>query len=161
VATSSNPKRSSARSPSKDRSSKSAGTAATRKASSSAQKRSGSGSGASRRPAKASARQKAESTATAQRAADESGNGRAAIAKGALGALLGTAALGLAGRAAIKRGRSPRVLGVRVPRELSPSNFDLKKVAKQIENFAERMEHTSDDVRLVSAQAKRVSKRLS
>jgi hypothetical protein len=50
---------------------------------------------------------------------------------------------------------------VRLPRQLSPSNLDLKKVAKQIGNFAERLEHTSEDVRMASAQAKRMSKKLS
>ena len=81
--------------------------------------------------------------------------------KGALGALAGTAAVGLAGRAAIKRARRPRVLGVRLPRDLRPGSLDLKKVAKQIGNVAERVEHTSEDVRVASAQAKRVSKKLS
>jgi hypothetical protein len=42
-----------------------------------------------------------------------------------------------------------------------PGNFDLKKVAKQIGNLAERVEHTSEDVRMASAQAKRMSKKLS
>jgi hypothetical protein len=50
---------------------------------------------------------------------------------------------------------------VRLPRELMPGNLDLKKVANQIGNFAERVEHTSEDVRMASAQAKRMSKKLS
>jgi hypothetical protein len=75
--------------------------------------------------------------------------------------LAGAAALGIAGRAAIKRTRRPRLLGVRLPRELTPGNFDLKRVAEQIGNIAERVEHASEDVRVASAQAKRVSKKLS
>jgi hypothetical protein len=74
---------------------------------------------------------------------------------------VGTAALGLAARAAIRRARRPRVLGVRLPREIMPSNLDLKKLAKQVGDFAERLEHTSEDFRMASAQAKRMSKKLS
>jgi hypothetical protein len=53
------------------------------------------------------------------------------------------------------------VLGVRLPREVMPNNLDLKKLAKQVGDFAERLEHTSEDVRMASAQAKRMSKKLS
>jgi hypothetical protein len=71
--------------------------------------------------------------------------------------------------AAIRRARRPKVLGVRVPRSLTPGkldlsnlkDLDLKKVAKQIGNVAERVENTSEDVRVASAQAKRMSKKLS
>jgi len=72
-----------------------------------------------------------------------------------------TAALGLASRAAIKRARRPRVLGVRLPRELRPGNLDLKTLAKQIGDLAERVEQTSEDVRVASARAKRMSKKFS
>lgn len=52
------------------------------------------------------------------------------------------------------------MLGVRVPRALTPSRFDLKRVVRQIGDIAERVEHTSEDVRVASAQARRVSKKL-
>jgi hypothetical protein len=53
------------------------------------------------------------------------------------------------------------VLGLRVPRELTPGNFDLKKVAKQVGDVAERLESTSEDIRVASGQAKRMTKKLS
>jgi hypothetical protein len=58
------------------------------------------------------------------------------------------------------------VLGVPMPRTLKPSalkpgKVDLKKVAKQLSDVAERVEKTSDGVRAASAQAKRVTKSLS
>ena len=91
------------------------------------------------------------------------------IAKGAAGAAAGAAAIGVVAVAVVKRARRPRVLGVPVPRSLNPGkldlnglkNLDLKKVAKQIGNVAERLENTSEDVRMASAQAKRMSKKLS
>jgi hypothetical protein len=84
--------------------------------------------------------------------------------KDALRVLVGVAALGWAGREAIKSARRPKVLGVRLPRELS--NLDLKKLdlhkaAKQVGKLAEQLESTSEDVRMISAQAKRLSKKLS
>ncbi|HYZ27490.1 MAG TPA: hypothetical protein VE570_00425 [Thermoleophilaceae bacterium] len=57
-----------------------------------------------------------------------------------------------------------------MPRMTKPGKVDLKKVAKQVDlkkvakqvgDVAERVEQTSDDVRLVSAQAKRVTRRMS
>jgi hypothetical protein len=68
--------------------------------------------------------------------------------------------------AVVKRARRPKVLGMPVPRSLTPGkldlkNIDLKKVAKRIGNVAERVENTSEDVRVASAQAKRMSKKLS
>jgi hypothetical protein len=100
------------------------------------------------------------SRATSEQDAAQPANGRATITKAALAALAGGAAVGL-GRAAVNRARRPRVLGVRVPRGLTPGSLDLRKIAKQVESVAERVEHTSEDVRMASAQAKRVSKRLS
>jgi hypothetical protein len=90
----------------------------------------------------------------------------ATVAKGALGALAGTAALGLAGRAAIKRARQPKLLGIKIPRglqpnKLDPTKIDVKKLAKQVTNVADQVERTSEDVRLASQQAKRVTKKLS
>jgi hypothetical protein len=70
--------------------------------------------------------------------------------------IVGGAAVGLAGRAAVKRNRRPRVLGLKIPRGL-----DVKTIAKQVEHAADRLERTSEDVRLASAQAKRVSQKLS
>ena len=77
--------------------------------------------------------------------------------------------MGLAGRAAIKRNRRPTVLGVKIPRGLAPRNIklqmprglDVKTIARQVEHAADRLERTSEDVRLASAQAKRVSQKLS
>jgi len=42
-----------------------------------------------------------------------------------------------------------------------PGNLNAKKLVKQIGDFAERVEHTSEDVRKASSQAKRVTKELS
>ncbi|HEX4717758.1 MAG TPA: hypothetical protein VH300_04450 [Thermoleophilaceae bacterium] len=90
----------------------------------------------------------------------------ATIAKGAAGIAAGAAAIGLAARAAVKNTQRPHVLGVALPRGLSngkinPKKLDVKKAAKQLGDIAERIEQTSDDVRLASAQVKRVTKRLS
>jgi hypothetical protein len=89
---------------------------------------------------------------------------RAAIPKDAIRVLVGVTALGWAGREAIKNARRPKVLGVRVPRELSNldlKKLDLQKAAKQVGKLAEQLESTSEDVRLISAQAKRLSKKVS
>ena len=83
--------------------------------------------------------------------------------------LVGGAAVGLAGRAAVKRNRRPTVLGVKVPRGMAsrniklqmPRGLDVKTIARQVEHAADRLERTSEDVRLASAQAKRVSQKLS
>jgi hypothetical protein len=102
---------------------------------------------------------------------------RARIAKGALGALVGGAALAGASRVASRQARRPRVLGIPIPEELDPRNLDLKKLtkaidlktdrldlrdlARQIGNAAEQIEARSEDVRMLSAQAKRLSRKLS
>jgi len=90
----------------------------------------------------------------------------ATVAKGALGALAGTAAAGLAGRAAIKRVRQPKLLGIKVPRgltphKLAPRNMNVKQLAKQVTKLADQLERTSEDVRVASQQTKRVTKKLS
>lgn len=90
----------------------------------------------------------------------------AGIAKGAAAALAGGAVLGIAGRAAVNRARRPRILGMPLPRsikpgKLDPRKIDLKNVMKQLGDAAERVEHASEDVRVASAQAKRVTKKLS
>ena len=88
---------------------------------------------------------------------DEGGFTGADAARGAVAALAGAALVALT----VRKGRKASVLGVRVPREFTPSGFDAKKVARRIERLAERVEKTSDDVRLASAQARRVSQRLT
>jgi hypothetical protein len=83
--------------------------------------------------------------------------------------IVGGAAVGLAGRAAVKRNRRPTVLGVKIPRGVVPRNLklnvprglDVKAIAKQVEQAAERLERTSEDVRVASAQAKRISQKFS
>ena len=83
--------------------------------------------------------------------------------------IVGGAAVGLAGHAAVKRNRRPKVLGVKIPRGMAarniklqlPRGFDVKTIARQVEHAADRLERTSEDVRLASAQAKRVSRKLS
>jgi hypothetical protein len=80
--------------------------------------------------------------------------------------LAGTAAIGLAGRAALKRARRPTVLGVKVPRglqpgKLDPRNVDVKKLAKQVTKLADQLERASEDVRVASQQTKRVTEKLS
>jgi hypothetical protein len=106
------------------------------------------------------------STSAAQGDSGTSNNVLATIAKGAIGAAAGTAAIALAGRAAVKRARQPRVLGVRVsrklqPRSLDPRQLDMKKVARQVATVAERVERTSQGVQIASGQAKNVSRMLS
>jgi hypothetical protein len=61
----------------------------------------------------------------------------------------------------VKKSRRPRVLGVPIPRGMSPGTIDLKKVAKQLGNVAEHVEKTSEDVHTASSQAKRLAKKLS
>jgi hypothetical protein len=78
-------------------------------------------------------------------------------ARGAVVAVAGAVVIALA----VKEGRKARVLGLRIPREFTPSGFDAKKVARRIERVAAQLEKTSDDVRLASAQARRVSERLA
>ena len=85
--------------------------------------------------------------------AAKAGNGAGKIAKGALGVIVGGAAVGLAGRAAVKRSRRPTVLGVKIPRGMvarniklkMPRGLDVKNIAKQVEHAAERLERTSED----------------
>jgi hypothetical protein len=72
----------------------------------------------------------------------------------------GVAALGFAGRAIVKS-RQPQVLGLKVPRQLVPGNLNTKKLAKQVSKVASQLERTSEDVRIASAQTKRVAKKLS
>jgi hypothetical protein len=105
-----------------------------------------------------------------------------------VGAVVGGAALGVAGRLANNRHSRPKVLGIPIPDELNPQrldaskliktldarklashvdvkglgkNIDLKDVVRHIGNFAEQIEARSEDVRTLSGQAKRLSRRMS
>jgi hypothetical protein len=101
--------------------------------------------------------------------AAKASNSAGKIARGAVGVIVGGAAVGLAGRAVVKRNRRPTVLGVKIPRRMVarkikpriPRGVDVKTIAKQVEHAADRLERASEDVRLASAQAKRVSQKLS
>jgi hypothetical protein len=75
----------------------------------------------------------------------------------------------VAGRLANRRSKS-KVLGIAGPAELNPQRLDPSKLAKSIDlknvmrhigNFAEQVEARSEDVRSLSAQAKRLSRRIS
>jgi hypothetical protein len=82
----------------------------------------------------------------------------------AIRVMVGVAALGWAGREVMKSRQKPKVLGVRLPRDFGGfdlSSLDTRKIAKQVGRAAEQLERTSDDVRLISAQAKRLSDRLA
>lgn len=125
---------------------------ATKRSSSSGQKRSTSSSAAKRRSSTPS-RSRTQASGNGNRTAD--------LAKGAVSALAGSAAVGMAVRAAIKRMQRPTVLGVPMPRSLKPGKLDMKKVVKQLGDVAERVESASDAVRNASAQTKRVTKKLS
>lgn len=107
--------------------------------------------------------------------------------RGAVGAVIGGAAVGVAGHFVGRRSR-PKVLGIPIPNELNPkrldvarftkgldvnqlaSHVDVKSVAKNIDvkdlmrhigDIAERVEAGSEDVRALSGQAKRLSRRIS
>jgi hypothetical protein len=107
--------------------------------------------------------------------------------RGAVGAAVGGAALGVAKRLT-NRSSQPKVLGIRIPKELNPQrleasklvkgidakklvshvdvrrlgkDMDLKDLVRQIGNLAEQVEARSEDVRTLSAQAKRLSRRMT
>jgi hypothetical protein len=109
------------------------------------------------------------------------------IVRSAVGALVGGAAIGVAGRVAKSRSR-PKLLGIAIPNELNPQRLDASKLAKSLDakkltshldvkslgkhvdvkdvirhigNFAEQVEAHSEDVRTLSAQAKRLSRRIT
>jgi hypothetical protein len=104
-----------------------------------------------------------------------------------VGAVIGGAAVGVAGHLVNRRSR-PKVLGIPIPNELNPKrldvskltkgldanelashidvkklgkHIDLKDLARQIGDIAERVEVHSEDVRALSGQAKRLSRRIS
>jgi hypothetical protein len=94
-----------------------------------------------------------------------------------VGAVVGGAAFGVA-KLANQRQSRPKVLGMRLPNELNPQridvgkltghvdvkrlakNVDLKDIVRQIGNLAEQVETHSEEVRTLSGQAKRLSRRL-
>lgn len=107
--------------------------------------------------------------------------------RGAVGAMLGGAALGVANHL-VNRRTQPKLLGIRIPDELNPQrldvskltkgldtkhlashvdvtrlgkNVDLKGIIRQIGNLAEQVEARSEDVHTLSGQAKRLSRRIS
>jgi hypothetical protein len=121
---------------------------------------------------------------------------RGRIVKGALGAIIGGAAVGGA-QVLASHHRRPRVLGIPIPDGLNPrhggakkltqaidpkkltqaidpkklshsidakklaDNLDVKDVMRKIGDAAEQIEARSEDVRMLSAQAKRLTRKLS
>lgn len=99
------------------------------------------------------------------------------MVRGAVGAVVGGAAFGVAKLANQRQSRS-KVLGLRIPNELKPQRLDpgklvghvdvkrlakdvdLKDIVRQIGNFAEQVEAHSEEVRTLSGQAKRLSRRI-
>ena len=94
---------------------------------------------------------------------------RERVVGGALGAIVGGAAVGGVARLA-NHYRRPRVMGIPIPDDLNPrhldakklaSNIDIKGVLRKIGNAAEQIEARSEDVRTLSGQAKRLTRKLS
>jgi hypothetical protein len=78
----------------------------------------------------------------------------------AIRAVVGAAALGYAVRSITKgTGRRHQVAGVRLPRELT--NLDARQLAKRLSKLAAQVERASEDVRMASAQTKRVADKLA
>lgn len=93
------------------------------------------------------------------------GGARATIVRSALGALAGSAAVGAA-RAFKHQGRQRRP-SLPGPRDMKldlrkvTQDLDMKRLIRQIGDAAEQIEVRSEDVRQLSAQAKRLSRRLT
>jgi hypothetical protein len=103
---------------------------------------------------------------------------RGRIAKGALGAIVGGAVVGGAQKLA-SHSRRPRVMGIAIPAELRnvhvdpkkltshldpkklTDHVDLRDVLRKIGDAAEQIEARSEDVRTLSGQAKRITRKLS
>ncbi len=85
---------------------------------------------------------------------------------GAVGAVVGGAAIGVA--RLVDRHKRPKVLGVAIPDELMghvdvkrlANGVDVKDIIRKVGNFAEQVEARSEDLRTLSAQAKRLSRRI-
>jgi hypothetical protein len=81
-----------------------------------------------------------------------------------VGALAGGAAVGAA---RVLRHQDHQRRGLPIPRDMkldlrkATHDLDVKRLIQQIGNAAEQIEARSEDVRQLSAQAKRLSRRLS
>ena len=138
-------------------------SAAAKKTSGGAKKTSAAASRSSRgsTPARRSSRT-SRSSASSTNGATSNGSLRSKLVPSAVGAVVGGAAVGAA-RLASRHSR-PKVLGVRVPDQLNPrhigKDLDIEAVIRHIGNFAEQLEARSEEVRALSAQAKRLSRRI-
>jgi Cft2 family RNA processing exonuclease len=86
------------------------------------------------------------------------------MAKSALVGLVGSVAIGTATRAASRRAHRTRVLGVVIPKRTDVKklsrNVDYRDLLKRIGDAAEVIETHSDEIRMLSGQAKRLSRKL-
>lgn len=89
-------------------------------------------------------------------ATNETNNSKKHVPKEAISAAVGVAALGFAAAQTMKDRRQPKVFGVKLPRDL-----DVQRLAKQVGKAADRLERTSEDVRMISVQAKKLSNKLA
>ena len=100
--------------------------------------------------------------ASSTNGATSNGSLRSKLVPSAVGAVVGGAAVGAA-RLASRHSR-PKVLGIRVPDQLNPrhigKDLDVEAIIRHIGNFAEQLEARSEEVRALSAQAKRLSRRI-
>ena len=94
------------------------------------------------------------STKASSAAQSNGTNWRSAAGKAVLRGA-GAAVVGVAAQTAIKRAHRPRVLGVPLPK------VTTKKVGKNVVNMATRVERISEDVRVASAQARRIGEKLT
>jgi hypothetical protein len=72
------------------------------------------------------------------------------MSKDAVRVAVGVVALAWVGSEALKSKRRPKPLGI-----------DVHKLAKQLGRAAEHVEQTSEDVRMLSAQARRLSEKIA
>jgi hypothetical protein len=137
------------------------GTAASRRSSGTAASRRSSGTAASRGSS--------ATTAASHNGSSRNGLVGTKIVRSAVGAVVGGAAIGVAGLVANRRSK-PRLLGIAIPDELNPQRLDPKKLANQIDlkdvvrhigNFAEQVEARSEHVRILSGQAKALTRRMT
>jgi hypothetical protein len=137
------------------------GTAASRRSSGTAASRRSSGTAASRGSS--------ATTAASHNGSSRNGLVGTKIVRSAVGAVVGGAAIGVAGLVANRRSK-PKLLGIAIPDELNPQRLDPKKLANQIDlkdvvrhigNFAEQVEARSEHVRILSGQAKALTRRMT
>jgi hypothetical protein len=137
------------------------GTAASRRSSGTAASRRSSGTAASRGSS--------ATTAASHNGSSRNGPVGTKIVRSAVGAVVGGAAIGVAGLVANRRSK-PKLLGIAIPDELNPQRLDPKKLANQIDlkdvirhigNFAEQVEARSEHVRILSGQAKALTRRMT